>query len=167
MSIYTLHTLVTGPVIRFIEHEEYSIGYHPEDICKLVGISDYRLVRPFLNPADVCHTTSVPIKLGDGAPEFFIAPNGIADLINKLQTPDAVMLREEIGDSRTLVFPFRLDKEHEVKQLLDWWEEHHKRDYPALEVLRDEEDEINLIKRGMGLMQRRIAKEEAKIARTS
>lgn len=167
MSIYTLHTFVIGPEVRFADHEERVIGYHPEDICRLVGVSDYRSVRPFLHPADVFDTKLEPIKLVDGAPDFFIGLNGIADLINKLQTPEADLLREEIGDSRTLVFPFRFDREQEVKQLLDWWEEHHQRDYPALEVLRDEEDEINLIKRGMELMRRRIAREEAKIARTS
>lgn len=163
MSAYTVHTLVTGQEIRFADPEELFIGYHPEDVCRLVGVSDYKSVRPFLHPNDVFETASEPLKLSDDAPEFFIAPDGIADLINKLHTPEAIRLRKEIGDSQILVNPFREGSSDEVVELPDWWWMPEEYDRPALEVYRSEQVELSLIKRALGLAQSRITREQARL----
>jgi len=165
MPAYTVHTLVTGQEIRFADHEELFIGYHPEDICRLVGVPEYKTVRPFLHPSDVFETASEPVNLGEDAPEFFVAPEGIADLINKLHTPEAVALREEIGDSQILVYPFKQSDEADYIDAPEWWDCPGEHDHPALEVFRSEEDEATLVKRGLELLRRRIAKEEAWVAR--
>eukprot|EP00903_Cladosiphon_okamuranus_P022579 g20774.t1 len=146
MSAYTVHTLVTGQEIRFADQEGLFIGYHPEDVCRLVGVSDYKSVRPFLHPNDIFDNALEPLNLGDEAPEFFIDPNGIADLINKLHTPEAVKLREEIGDSQILIYPCKLDEQGHALDWPEWWGFPEEYDRPALEVYRSEQDEISLIK---------------------
>jgi hypothetical protein len=161
MSAYTVHTLVTGQEIRFADQEGLFIGYHPEDICRLVGVSDYKSVRPFLHPADVFETASEPLNLSGDVPEFFIAPEGIADLINKLHTPEAVKLREEIGDVNFLVYPFRLQDEE--SEMPSWWWHPVEYDHPALEVYRSEQDEIAVIKRAFNLLERMNARQQAHI----
>lgn len=164
MSAYSVHTLVTGQEIRFADHEELFIGYHPEDICRLVGVLDYRTVRPFLNPNDVFDTASEPVDLGDDAPEFFLSPEGIADLINKLQTPEAVKLRSEIGDSQILVYPCKLDEQGQALDWPEWWGFPEEFDHPALEVYRSELDEDLQVQRTLGMLKRRIARKQADIA---
>lgn len=163
MPAYTVHTLVTGQEIRFADHEELFIGYHPEDICRLVGISDYRSVRPFLHPNDVFDPASESLNLGCDVPEFFVTPEGIADLINKLQTQEAIKLREEIGESQILVYPFREGSSDEAVELPDWWWMPEEYDRPALKDYRCELDELSLIKRALGLAQSRIAREQARL----
>lgn len=160
MSAYSVHTLVTGEEIRFFEHDVYFIGYHLEDVCRLVGISDYRSVLPFLHPADLCRTADHPVEFEKQSPDFFIRPNSIADLINKLHTPKAISLRHEIGDSRILVYPFRSWEEASKNGVPDWWWYPGECDHPALEVYRGEEDEEAVFIRAMKLEERLRGQEQ-------